>query len=132
MKEAGFDVGMSLEDVSFASMDEIHSEFQRLSKSDEQHMQRLHKNNEMRETLKKKLGAVVDNALHDSSNVNDRLKHIHEEGKAKKDASLIESLKDDSLRKDKLQELEELSSVEEIESALDELAKHINKKINSL
>jgi len=132
MKEAGFEVGMSDEDVKSASMEEVHAEFLRLKKSDEDHMKRLQKNNEMRDALKTKLGAVVSNAMKDTSHVNDRLHHIHE-GNSKKsviveqDGSLIESAKPD-----KLAMLEHLESIEEIETALDELAVHINKKIKSL
>lgn len=132
MKEAGFNVGMTDEDIKAASMEEVHAEFLRLKKSDEDHMQRLKKNNAMRDALQTKLGAVVSNAMKDTSHVNDRLHHIHE-GNSKKsviveqDGSLIQSGK-----KDKLELLENLESIEEIETALDELAVHIKKKIKSL
>merc|ERR1719379_2483156 len=70
--------------------------------------------------------------MQDTNHVNDRLRRVHEGNNKKsviveQDGSLIESAKPD-----KLAMLEHLESIEEIETALDELAVHINKKIKSL
>merc|ERR1719375_2257938 len=130
LKDAGFEVGMSMEDIAMASEKEIHTEFVRLSKSDDGIMQRLKKNNWLRDHLKKTLGSVVDNAMRDTNRVTKRLAVV-KEGKRSitvaEDGSLFESMK-----KDRFQDLQELTTVEEIESALNELAKQINKKIMGL
>ena len=60
LKDSGFEVGMSIEDVASASIEEIHAEFVRLSKSDDGIMQRLKKNNGLRAHLKQTLGDELD------------------------------------------------------------------------
>merc|ERR1719421_255827 len=111
LKDSGFEVGMSMDDVASASIEEIHAEFVRLSKSDDGIMKRLKKNNGLREHLKTTLGAVVDHAMAETERVNSRLNRIHEK---KSKASLLseeESL--DESHKDKLKNfsLEELETV---------------------
>jgi len=140
MKQAGFNTGMSLEDMKGASVEEMHAEFVRLAKSDDEHMQRLKKNNDLRDAFATKLGAVVNKVLSDKDRVNKRLNDIKEMGKASKQAvavsqdgsvkpSLIESL---GLKKENVDVLEALASNQQIESALDELAKHMGQKVGSL
>merc|ERR550537_549989 len=90
----------------------------------------------MRDALKKKLGGVVTNAMQDTNDVNERLRRISEANKKPQkeivvgqDGSLIQSHKKGL---EQFAHLEDLQSIEEIESALDELSDHMNKKIHSL
>lgn len=131
MRDAGFEVPMSLEYVDGATLEEIHSEFSRITKSDKDHMQRLKTNVKLREDLKKTLNEVMASATAANHNLNTRLKAIRD-GHTRSKSSLIVEQDGSMFGSDKVQELEELETSEEVQSKLREYGKAIAKEIEIL
>lgn len=58
------------------SIEDMHSKFEELTADDKDHIDRLHKNMELREDLKHKLGSLVDSAVYDNKRIHDRIAAI--------------------------------------------------------
>lgn len=116
------------------SIEDMHSKFEELTADDKDHIDRLHKNMELREDLKVKLGALVESAVRDNGRIKNRIAAI-KSGKAAAPPQSASPAKDEGGGEDSLLQALGQSAEDEgehIRKALGEFVSDFQAQIEQL
>lgn len=125
--------GTSLEDIEGATIDQIHAEFARLTRDDQEHARRLHDSSELRNNLKKELTSLVEGIADDNGRLNRRIK-VDSTGSA----SLLSSTGKDLADGDQDSGVDEFAdetsalSIQEIGASIAQATKKMREQISEL